>query len=253
MIPANTIADLATLGLTREQALAVGSMLRAVEDATREEASPAKTAKQKANANYYLKHLKKTESDNSVTESDILKHLKKTESDNSVTESDILNQSENYLNSDIPHTCTRAPKLESTNLLSKEEKEDRKKVSKNITPIEILSDVVSAQTASDLIDHRRALKSPMTVRAAELLAKAFVAFGDPERAAQEMIARGWKGFNAEWMENNHARAGPAGRSNGMGGLTKWVLEGMGDGDDKRRGEESSAEALPLLQLGRRRD
>jgi hypothetical protein len=235
MIPANTIADLATLGLTREQALAVGSMLRAVEDATREEASPAKTAKQKANANYYLKHLKKTESDNSVTESDI------------------LNQSENYLNSDIPHTCTRAPKLESTNLLSKEEKEDRKKVSKNITPIEILSDVVSAQTASDLIDHRRALKSPMTVRAAELLAKAFVAFGDPERAAQEMIARGWKGFNAEWMENNHARAGPAGRSNGMGGLTKWVLEGMGDGDDKRRGEESSAEALPLLQLGRRRD
>src|ERR1035437_96521 len=235
MIPANTIADLATLGLTREQALAVGSMLRAVEDATREEASPAKTAKQKANANYYLKHLKKTESDNSVTESDI------------------LNQSENYLNSDIPHTCTRAPKLESTNLLSKEEKEDRKKVSKNITPIEILSDVVSAQTASDLIDHRRALKSPMTVRAAELLAKAFVAFGDPERAAQEMIARGWKGFNAEWMENNHARAGPAGRSNGMGGLTKWVLEGMRSGDDKRRGEESSAEALPLLQLGRRRD
>ena len=47
MIPAETLADLATLGLSRDQANAVSRMLRSVEDATRSEGSAAIEARRK--------------------------------------------------------------------------------------------------------------------------------------------------------------------------------------------------------------
>ena len=74
--------------------------------------------------------------------------------------------------------------------------------------LEILETCLSAETARDLVAHRKAKKSPMTAGAAKALAKSFVAFGDPEAAAAAMMANGWQGFNPEWM-HNHARAGPA--------------------------------------------
>ena len=74
--------------------------------------------------------------------------------------------------------------------------------------LEILETCLSAETARDLVAHRKAKKSPMTAGAAKALAKSFAAFGDPEGAAQAMMANGWQGFNPEWM-HNQARAGPA--------------------------------------------
>ncbi|RJP45465.1 hypothetical protein C4587_00785 [Candidatus Parcubacteria bacterium] len=75
------------------------------------------------------------------------------------------------------------------------------------TPLEILSEVVSEKTAADVIAHRKALRKPLTPRAAELLAKSLVASGDAERAAATMIERGWQGYRADWDVPN-SRAGP---------------------------------------------
>ena len=85
---------------------------------------------------------------------------------------------------------------------------DNKPPRENVT--EILETCLTPQTAADLIAHRKAKRSPMTPGAARLLAKAFVAFGNPELAAQTVIARGWAGFKPEWMAAD-ARAGPAAR------------------------------------------
>jgi hypothetical protein len=72
---------------------------------------------------------------------------------------------------------------------------------------EILSECLSEQTTADLIAHRKAKRSPITSRAARLLVEAFRAYGDPEKAAQAMLLRGWTGFKPEWMHED-ARAGP---------------------------------------------
>lgn len=68
-------------------------------------------------------------------------------------------------------------------------------------------DVVAALTAGmdedhakALIDHRRALRKPLTAHAAELLLKRMQAWGDPNAAVDEMLVRGWQGFDADWLK-----------------------------------------------------
>lgn len=91
--------------------------------------------------------------------------------------------------------------------------------------LEILCEVLSEATASDLLTHRQAKKSKLTPRAAKELVKAFKAYGDPEAAAAEMMLRGWIGFKPDWMENNQ-RAGPIQNSdpNRRGGLARLYRE-----------------------------
>lgn len=72
----------------------------------------------------------------------------------------------------------------------------------------ILGQALCEQTVSDVILHRKAVKAAPTVRAAQLLVKQLLATGHPEDAAMMMIARGWKGFEAEWFEKTKARDGP---------------------------------------------
>jgi len=79
-------------------------------------------------------------------------------------------------------------------------------------PVEILSEVVSEKTAADVVAHRKALRKPLTPRAAELLAKTLAASGDAEHAAATMIERGWQGYRADWDgAKPNARAGPNSR------------------------------------------
>lgn len=116
-------------------------------------------------------------------------------------------------------------------LIPKEDSRERKKIQKKerpLTALEILSQALTGKTAQDVIDHRKALKKPLTPRAAEGLITAFNAFGDPERAAEAMITNGWQGFKPEWLDNQAANgnghAKPAGRSNGLAGYARLVYE-----------------------------
>jgi hypothetical protein len=76
------------------------------------------------------------------------------------------------------------------------------------TPREILLDCLSPEVAAGVLAHRQALRKPLTGRAAQLLAKGFLATADPNAAADMMIERGWQGFKPEWFENER-------RSNGQ--------------------------------------
>ena len=113
------------------------------------------------------------------------------------------------------------------------------------TALEALETCLSEKAAREVLDHRKALRKRLTPRAAELLAKAFLDFGEPERAAEAMIANAWQGFKPEWMAHG-ARAGPAGRSNGTEGFLANVgkmmeterrkdaeQQGFGDGCPKQ--------------------
>jgi hypothetical protein len=70
------------------------------------------------------------------------------------------------------------------------------------TPREILLECpLRPEVADGVLAHRKALRKPLTGRAAQLLVKGFLSTADPNAAADMMIARGWQGFRAEWYEN----------------------------------------------------
>lgn len=120
----------------------------------------------------------------------------------------------------------------------------------DVDVLEILKTVLSEKTALDVIDHRKAKRAQLTPRAAELLRKQFRDYGNPEAAAEAMIANGWQGFKPEWMANQ-TRAGPGGRSNGTIEAMRGFWEKYSDEcNGKRPSYESAYGALQLPQLER---
>lgn len=74
------------------------------------------------------------------------------------------------------------------------------------TPRDALCEVLDAEHAGHVIDHRNKLRKPLTVRAAELLARQLALARDgPNEAADRMIARGWQGYNPQWDEEHDKR------------------------------------------------
>jgi hypothetical protein len=117
-------------------------------------------------------------------------------------------------------------------------------IAREASPLAILSECMSETTARDLIAHRQKLRKPLTARAAKLLAKDFVAYGNPEEAAEMMIKNGWQGFHPTWVTNQAARAGPSKSQKGWGSLYA-ELNGYGDGSSQKRIDED----VPLLSGG----
>jgi uncharacterized protein YdaU (DUF1376 family) len=115
------------------------------------------------------------------------------------------------------------------------------------SPLAILSECMSETTARDLIAHRQKLRKPLTARAAKLLAKDFVAYGNAEEAAEMMIKNGWQGFHPTWVTNQAARAGPS--PNGRGGMASLLAKQLGL-KDGREGRNSD-EAVHVLSLDHR--
>ena len=68
--------------------------------------------------------------------------------------------------------------------------------------LEALKTVLSEDDARAVIDHRRVtIKKPLTVRAAQNMAKQFAMVDDPTEAVDFMIDRGYQGFKAAWLHN----------------------------------------------------
>lgn len=63
-----------------------------------------------------------------------------------------------------------------------------------------LQGVLSPDRAAAVVAHRTKIKAPLTVHAANLLAKAFGQVRQPDAAADMMISRGWRGFDPSWLD-----------------------------------------------------
>ena len=59
-------------------------------------------------------------------------------------------------------------------------------------PVDVLKDVISEELAKDFISHRKALKKPLTLRAAQIIAKKLQSFPNAEAAVEVAIERGWQ-------------------------------------------------------------
>lgn len=68
------------------------------------------------------------------------------------------------------------------------------------TPRQELEDILDPAHAQAVIEHRKKLRKPLTSHAASLLARQFAKCHDPNGAVDQMILRGWLGFNPEWLK-----------------------------------------------------
>jgi hypothetical protein len=235
VIPAETLVELATLGLPKEQVERVAAMLKSVELATQEECGSAIASRRKADRERQQKHRSKSRD---VTLANVT----------NVTERDTPPSREEYnttrapavipvgISNDIPPIEVN-PHLPTVDTPPK---------SKSPSPKEILSEIVSEKTAADVIAHRKALRKPLTPRAAELLAKSLSASGDAEHAAATMIERGWQGYRADWDSSKpNARAGP----NGRGGFATLLAESLAESHVERTEKKRTSEIVQLLPIG----
>lgn len=86
-----------------------------------------------------------------------------------------------------------------------------------VTPRQALEAAIGPELATAVIEHRKAMKKPLTTYAAELLVKGFQSTGDPKAAAKMMIERVWVGFRLEWYKNElHRQANGSQQDQGSG-------------------------------------
>lgn len=119
------------------------------------------------------------------------------------------------------------------------------------TPRQALECVLDAKHAADLIDHRKRIKKPMTLRAAELLADQLAQWHDPNEAADAMILNGWQGFKPEYLQNQRARGSPNRPPQPKYDPFKAYAEEL-DGQDRSERSDSSdwhdAQGVPVLTI-----
>lgn len=75
------------------------------------------------------------------------------------------------------------------------------------TPRSELELVLDPERADAVLDHRQRIRSPLTPRAAKLLAGKLAQWpGGANEAADAMIEAGWRGFEPEWLEHRKVPA-----------------------------------------------
>jgi hypothetical protein len=129
-----------------------------------------------------------------------------------------------------------------------------------VTPRQILLECLSPECADAVLEHRRAMRRPLTGRAAQLLAKGFLATADPNAAADMMIERGWQGFRPEWFDNERRSNGQPQQQSGKKRSISDVAPGFIERIDKLYADRGSrpsdggaagGEAVRLLSSQRR--
>jgi len=66
------------------------------------------------------------------------------------------------------------------------------------TPRNALEKVLDRERSLAVIEHRKRKRAPLTLHAAELLAKRLALFADPNAAADKMIEKGWQSIEPTW-------------------------------------------------------
>ena len=114
------------------------------------------------------------------------------------------------------------------------------------SPRQALLNVLTDEWAEAVLDHRQKLRKPLTAKAAEMLAKAFDATGDPNGAAEMMISRGWQGFKLDWWQNDRTNHGNSAAPPGYGGGAAFQPV------SRRNRQEPPSVAEAIMRAGRQR-
>lgn len=97
----------------------------------------------------------------------------------------------------------------------------------------ILAPILGEELALAIIEHRDdVVRVPLTVTAAKLQAKEYLATGRPQEAAEMQILRGWRAIRKSWFDNEmrkDERNAPR-RSNDM---ADFAADLMGRYDDRQ--------------------
>lgn len=115
-----------------------------------------------------------------------------------------------------------------------------------MTPRQALETVIDADHADAVLDHRKAKRSPLTLRAAQLLAKEFAKCPSPNDAADEMLIRGWQGFKAEWVLPKQMASQALSVGSVFGNLAAQMESS--NGIRRLQCDEGIREAFPLLSV-----
>jgi len=97
--------------------------------------------------------------------------------------------------------------------------------------------------AEGFIDHRKAMKRPLTAFGARLIAKELAKCQNPNEAIAEAILRGWQGFKAEWVSTKQST--PSSMFNDLARLYDAQSE-----REANRFEEPGASLLGLPSISR---
>jgi DNA-binding transcriptional MocR family regulator len=79
--------------------------------------------------------------------------------------------------------------------------------------LEALCHALSEPVAGDFIAHRRTKRSPLTLKAAQLIAKKLAMHPDPDSVVEESIANGWTGVFPESVNSQNQNGGQYGNGN----------------------------------------
>lgn len=93
-------------------------------------------------------------------------------------------------------------------------------------PRDELLDVLDAEHAGAVIEHRQRLRKPLSVRAAKLLAASLAKFPEPNAAADRMIEKGWASIDIGWDQKQQA---PPGKPKPITQATMWHEEARNHG------------------------
>lgn len=110
-----------------------------------------------------------------------------------------------------------------------------------LTPRDILSGVLSQETADAFIEHRRAKRAKLTPHAAELIAKKLAEHPNPDAVVETSIMQGWTGVFPERNQQN-GRSKPTGNDIAARAAERWTARQMDSGP--RPGSSQ-----PLLSTG----
>lgn len=109
---------------------------------------------------------------------------------------------------------------------------------KKKTPRDALKEVLDDLHADAVIEHRKKIRKPLTVRAAELLGEQFARAPfpmTPDEAADLMILSGWQGFRPEYVKDGkRSSKDQRGSSSRVMDLVREVNGFSEDGDDAGR-------------------
>ncbi len=93
---------------------------------------------------------------------------------------------------------------------SGKKKRAAKPVAESVSPELLIAEGFDANTAAEFVAHKAAKKAPLTERAwADHCREATKAGMTPQQAAEKVMAKGWKGFDASYVAGRQASAGGA--------------------------------------------